>query len=47
MSENFLNRARQAAQSARTLLSLGDQNGAVNCAYCGMFYAAQAMRNEA
>jgi uncharacterized protein (UPF0332 family) len=42
MTEDLLNRARQAAQSARTLLSLGDLNGAVNRAYYAMFYAAHA-----
>jgi uncharacterized protein len=42
MTEDLLLRARQAVQSARTLLSTGDFNGAVNRAYYGMFYAAQA-----
>ena len=42
MIEDLLNRARQAAQSARTLLSSGDLNGAVNRAYYAMFYGAHA-----
>jgi uncharacterized protein (UPF0332 family) len=42
MTEDLLNRARQAAQSARTLLASGDLNGAVNRAYYAMFYAAHA-----
>jgi uncharacterized protein (UPF0332 family) len=42
MTAGFLNRARQATQSARTLLSSGDLNGAVNRAYYAMFYAAHA-----
>jgi uncharacterized protein (UPF0332 family) len=42
MTDDLLTRARQAAQSARTLLESGDPNGAVNRAYYAMFYAAQA-----
>jgi len=42
MTEDLLLRARQAVQSAKTLLSTGDFNGAVNRAYYAMFYAAQA-----
>lgn len=42
MTDDLLNRARQAAQSARTLLASGDLNGAVNRAYYAMFYAAHA-----
>lgn len=42
MTEDLLNRARQAAQSARTLLASDDLNGAVNRAYYAMFYAAHA-----
>jgi len=42
MTENLLAQARQAARSARTLLSSGDPDGAVNRAYYAMFYAAQA-----
>ena len=42
MTEDLLLRARQAAQSAKTLLSTGDRNGAVNRAYYAMFYAAHA-----
>jgi uncharacterized protein (UPF0332 family) len=42
MTDNLLGRARQAAQSARTLLESGDPNGAVNRAYYAMFHAAHA-----
>ena len=42
MADKLLNQARQAARSARTLLSSGDPDGAVNRAYYAMFYAAQA-----
>lgn len=42
MTEDLLLRARQAVQSAKTLLSAGDLNGAVNRAYYAMFYAAHA-----
>ena len=42
MTEDLLLRSRQAVQSATTLLSIGDLNGAVNRAYYAMFYAAQA-----
>jgi uncharacterized protein (UPF0332 family) len=42
MTDDLLNRARQAAQSARTLLESGDPNGAVNRAYYAMFHAAHA-----
>jgi uncharacterized protein (UPF0332 family)/predicted nucleotidyltransferase len=42
MTEDLLQRARQALQSANTLLSTGDLNGAVNRAYYAMFYAAHA-----
>jgi uncharacterized protein (UPF0332 family)/predicted nucleotidyltransferase len=42
MTEDLLLRARQAVQSARTLLFTGDFNGAVNRAYYAMFYAAPA-----
>jgi uncharacterized protein (UPF0332 family) len=42
MVDNLLNQARQAVRSARTLLSSGDPDGAVNRAYYAMFYAAQA-----
>jgi uncharacterized protein (UPF0332 family) len=42
MTEDLLLRARQAVQSAKTLLSTGDRNGAVNRAYYAMFYAAHA-----
>jgi uncharacterized protein (UPF0332 family) len=42
MTDDLLDRARQAAQSARTLLESGDPNGAVNRAYYAMFYAAHA-----
>jgi uncharacterized protein (UPF0332 family) len=42
MADDLLAQARQAARSARTLLSSGDPDGAVNRAYYAMFYAAQA-----
>jgi uncharacterized protein (UPF0332 family) len=42
MADDLLNQARQAARSARTLLSSGDRDGAVNRAYYPMFCAAQA-----
>jgi uncharacterized protein len=42
MTEDLLLRARQAVRSAKTLLSIGDLNGAVNRGYYAMFYAAQA-----
>ena len=42
MTDDLLKRARQAAQSARTLLASGDPNGAVNRAYYAMFHAAHA-----
>jgi uncharacterized protein (UPF0332 family) len=45
--DDLLKRARQAAQSARTLLESGDPNGAVNRAYYAMFYAAHAALEEA
>jgi uncharacterized protein (UPF0332 family) len=41
MTDDLLTRARQTAQSARTLLESGDPNGAVNRAYYTMFFAAQ------
>ncbi|MGH6899193.1 MAG: HEPN domain-containing protein [Geminicoccaceae bacterium] len=42
MTEDLLRRARRAVRSAKTLLSTGDLNGAVNRAYYAMFHAAQA-----
>ena len=42
VTEDLLRRARQAVQSAKTLLSTSDLNGAVNRAYYAMFYAAHA-----
>ena len=42
MTEDLLQRARQAVRSAKTLLSTGDLNGTVNRAYYAMFYAAHA-----
>lgn len=42
MTEDLLSQARRAALSARTLLTSGDPDGAVNRAYYAMFYAAQA-----
>jgi uncharacterized protein (UPF0332 family) len=42
MTDNLLGRARQAAQSARTLLESGDPNGAVDRAHYAMFHAAHA-----
>lgn len=42
MTEDLLGRARQSLRSAKTLLSTGDLNGAVNRAYYAIFYAAHA-----
>jgi uncharacterized protein (UPF0332 family) len=42
MTEDLLSRARQAEESAKTLLSIGDLNGSANRAYYAMFYAAHA-----
>jgi uncharacterized protein (UPF0332 family) len=42
MTEDLLNRAHQATQSARMLLESGDPYGTVNRAYYAMFYAAHS-----
>jgi uncharacterized protein (UPF0332 family)/predicted nucleotidyltransferase len=42
VTEDLLNQASRAVESARALLSIGDLNGAVNRAYYAMFYAARA-----
>ena len=41
-ADEFLAKARQAARSAKLLLSAGDTNGASNRAYYAMFDAARA-----